>query len=199
MSTSTASRRRNSPAAKAKPERRLFSVDEYLRMAETGILKRGERVELIEGEIICLAAMGDRHVGCVLFLSDWFSERAHGRGVLSVQLPVRLTRRLDPEPDVVLLRPPVTRYRERGPTGEDVLLLIEVADTSLAYDRGRKLALYAREGIPEVWIVNLKQNQIEVHREPLGGRYQQTTVYERGSTVSPSAFPDLVLPVSEVL
>ena len=199
MRATTATRRRNEKTIEAPPGPRLFTVAEYLRMAEKGILKPGERVELIEGEIIRMAAMGDRHIGCIIVLTDGFGEHTRGRAAVSAQLPLRLTQHLEPEPDLMLLRPPSSRYREKAPATEDVLLVIEVSDTSLAYDRGRKLTLYAREGIPEVWIVNLRSKRIEVYREPSEGRYRETSIHERGSSVSPSAFPDLSLPVADVV
>jgi Uma2 family endonuclease len=181
------------------PSRRLFNVDEYYRMAEKGILQPDERVELIEGEIIEMAALGSPHGGCVMALNAWFLERIRGRAILGVQTPVRLSQRSEPEPDVMLLRPRRDYYRERHPEAEDVLLLIEVSDTSLRYDRGTKLPLYAREGVPEVWIVDLTGQRVEAYRTPLSGRYQESVVHDRGSSLAPAVFRDLIITVDEIL
>ena len=181
------------------PARRRFTVDEYYRMAAAGILHEDDRVELLEGEIVQMAPIGSRHAGCVITLDGWFNGLLGGRALVSVQNPVRLSQHLEPQPDLMLLRPRVDNYRRGHPTAEDVLLLIEVADATPAYDRGTKLPLYARAGITEVWIVDLDRERVEVYREPVGGRYQRGTVHERRSVIAPAAFPDIAITCDQIL
>ncbi|MGI8554167.1 MAG: Uma2 family endonuclease [Dehalococcoidia bacterium] len=190
---------RSSDATGVMPARRLFNVEEYERMGETGILHEEERVELLDGEILQMAAMGSRHAGCVEFLVEWFIARLAGRVIVRVQNPVRLRPRSQPEPDLALLRPRADRYRSAHPGPEDVYLIIEVAESSLAYDRDRKLPRYAKAGIPEVWIVDLIGERVSLYRAPHADRYQQISVAERGGTLTPEAFPELSLPVAELL
>lgn len=178
--------------------RRRFTVDEYHRMARAGILHEDDRIELIEGELIEMAAIGSRHMACVIELNRRFVLGLMDRAIVSIQNPVRLSSRSEPEPDVVLLRPRTDGYREALPGPEDVLLLNEVSDTTLAYDRGTKLALYAAAGIPEVWIWDLKRRRVLVHREPAGRSYRSVAVVTRGA-IAPAAFPDVLIPVSEIL
>ena len=179
--------------------RRRFTVDEYHCMGTAGILHEDDRVELVEGDIVEMSPIGDRHAGCVRYLLGWFNEQVRGRALVDVQNPIRLSQHLEPQPDVVLLRPRPDWYRRQHPAAEDILLLIEVADTSPAYDKGTKLPLYERAGIPEVWIVALEGERIEVYREPAGGRYRQVTVHERGSILAPGAFPDIGISCDEIL
>jgi Uma2 family endonuclease len=182
-----------------RPARRLLTVDEYYRMAEAGIFGPEERVELIDGEIIEMAAIGSRHAACVRVLSRWPILRTDDRAVLSPQLPLRLSQRAEPEPDIVLLRPRPDEYRDAHPGAEDVLLLIEVADSSLSFDRRRKLPIYARDGVPETWLGDLQHDRIEAHRRPEHGRYQDLETFPRGARLSPLAFPDLSIAVDEIL
>jgi Uma2 family endonuclease len=180
-------------------ERRLFDVVEYHRMAEVGILTEDERVELIDGEIFKMSPIGPRHARCVMFLTEVFIRRLEGRAVLSPQNPVRLHRRSEPEPDVVLLRPPLEAYALRTPGPSDTLLVVEVAETSQYRDRVVKLPRYAAAGVPEVWIVDIHASAVDVYREPLPDRYRRARRAVRGTNISPEAFPDLTLAVSEVL
>ena len=179
--------------------RRRFTVDEYDCMGRAGILHEDERVELIDGEIIQMAAMGARHASCIIFLTEWFILRLAGRALLSPQTPLRLGPRQEPEPDVALLRPRPDRYATGHPGPADVLLIIEVADTSLEYDRDVKLLRYAASGIPEVWIIDLEGERVLVYRRPHSGGYEYTETVELGGTLVPQAFPDLALPVAELL
>lgn len=195
--TGTSQRRRRRTAA-VPPEPRRFSVDEYYRMAEAGILGPDERVELLEGAIIEMAPIGSWHAYCVAWLTNWFSSRLMGRAVVWAQNPVRLDSGSEPEPDLALLRPPLERYRQRHPGPADVFLIVEVADTSLAYDRNQKRPLYAAAGIPEVWIVDLLAQQVIVCREPHGSGYRRVTAVSRDGTCSPEAFPDVALPVRDL-
>jgi len=181
------------------PVRRRFTVDEYHRMAEAGILHEDDRIELIDGEILCVAAIGSRHFASVNAFTGWFATRLAGRVIVSVQNPVRLSSGSEPEPDLALLRPRSDGYASALPGPDDVFLLIEVADTTLRYDRETKLPLYAEAGIPEVWIVDLQRERVLAYREPRAGDYQQVSTVVRGGTLSPAAFSDLTLPVAEIL
>jgi Uma2 family endonuclease len=184
----------------AEPLRRLFTRDEYYAMAEAGILRPEERVELIEGEIVRMAAIGNPHVGCVNRLVRQFSALvAVDRVVLSPQNPVNLTDISEPQPDVTLLRFREDFYGESRPTPEDVLLLVEVADSSLGFDRHTKIPLYARCGIPEAWLVNLVENVLEVHRTPSRDGYREVRRLRRGDRIAPLAFPDFEIPVDAIL
>jgi Uma2 family endonuclease len=185
--------------ARVELRRRRFTVEEYYRMAAAGILTEDDRVELIEGEIVQMTPIGAHHAACVVALTRRLVSALGDRALLSPQNPVRLPRDTEPQPDVVLLRPPERQYWGRTPRPEDVLLLVEVADTSYAYDRNVKIPLYARAAIPEVWIVDLAGEAIEVYREPGAGGYASSRRAGRGATVAPAAFPDVVLAVDEIV
>jgi Uma2 family endonuclease len=179
--------------------RRHFTVDEYYCMAKAGVLREDERVELLDGEIIEMSPIGGRHAGCVDDLGEWFILRLAGRARVRIQNPVRLSSGSEPEPDIALVRPRSDGYRRGHPGPGDVLLIIEVADTTLDYDRDTKLPFYAAAGIPEVWIWDLPGERVLVHREPVDGQYRRTSVIERGGVLSPEAFPDLELLVDDFL
>jgi Uma2 family endonuclease len=176
-----------------------FSVEDYYRMAEAGILAPDARVELIEGAIHDMSPIGPLHGGIVNRLIQIFTLRPKGRWIISAQNPVGLDRYSEPEPDLVLLKPAPDDYVSHHPVPEDVLLLIEVADTSLDFDRLKKIPIYARAGIPEVWIVNLRDSVIEVYREPHFSDYGQKTVACSGDKISPAAFSDTIVDVAALL
>jgi Uma2 family endonuclease len=180
-------------------ERRLFTVDEYHRMVDAGILNENDRVELIRGEIVRMAPIGSRHAGCVAALTQWLVTSLAGRAVIWPQNPVTLPPYSEPQPDIMLLVPRADFYRGGHPRSDDVLLLIEVADTTIRYDRRVKLPLYAEEGIREVWIVDLADDAVHVHRRPAGGGYQQVERLGGDASVAPEAFPDVVLSVAHIL
>lgn len=179
--------------------RRRFTVDEYEQMLELGIIREGERVHLIEGEIIQMAAMRSPHAARVRRTGSWFDRRVGDRANVSIQCPIRLPPRNEPEPDVALLRYRADSYANSHPGPDDVLLVIEVAHSSLARDRRRKIPLYARAGIREVWLVDLNGGTITLHREARGARYEDVTVHRRGDSISPVALSDLVIRVDEIL
>ncbi len=179
--------------------RRLFDVDEYHRMGEVGILTEDDRVELIDGEIVVMTPIGAPHARCVMFLNDVFVRRLEGRAVVSPQNPVRLHRRMEPQPDIMLLRPPLGRYAKNIPSPGDTLLVVEVAQSSQYHDRVVKLPRYAAAGIPEVWIVDLDAGVVDVHREPTADGYRVSRRLERHQEVAPEAFPDVVLAVDDIL
>lgn len=178
-------------------QRRRFTVEEYYRMAEVGILGPKDRVELIEGEIIRMSPIGPRRAACVAELTRRLVPAIGDRALLWPQNPVRLPRDTEPEPDIVLLRPRADRYAKDSARPEDVLLLIEVADTSYRFDRDVKLPLYARAGIPETWIIDLTHDAVEVYREPTAGGYAVSERVALGGRVAPTALPDVVLAVDD--
>ena len=152
-------------------ERQRFTVEDYYKMAEAGILKPEDRVELINGEIIKMSPIKSQHAGHVTRLNALLSKLIGDNALVSVQNPIRIDNFSEPEPDIALLKPVSHFYIEGHPEPKDVFLLIEVADSSLRYDQKVKLALYARAGIPEVWIINLLARCVEVYRQPEAGRY----------------------------
>lgn len=181
------------------PAKRRLTVDEYEVMERAGIFNPDEHVELLDGELIEMASMGSRHTGCVSWNSHWFEGRVSGRAIVRGQSAIRLPPFSEPEPDIVLARPRDDFYMTSHPEPADILLLIEVADTSIGLDRRIKLPLYAQAGIREVWIVNLDQRRVEVYREPEPGAYSSTTIYAGTDTFAPLAFPDLILDAGTVL
>jgi Uma2 family endonuclease len=184
----------------AEPRRRLFTSDEYCRMVEAGILTDRDRVELIRGEIVWKMSIGPRHLAFVDNLTELLVLRLAGRAIVSVQSAVVASDDSVPEPDLKILRrrSRSVPYKERLPHAEDVLLLIEVADSSLKYDRSTKLALYAEAGIAEYWIVNCPAESIEIHRRPEGGRYLDVVRVEGPGTVTLQPFPDVTLTLAEI-
>ncbi len=178
---------------------RRFTVDDFYRMAKAGILTEDDRVELVEGQIVEMAPIGDRHAADVARLTNVFGSQLAGRAIVWVQNPLRLDPHTELLPDVVLLRPRRDYYESGGATPSNVLLLVEVADSSVVYDRGTKLLIYARAGIPEVWLEDLTRNVIEVYRSPSPQGYQDTHRVGRGQRITPQAFPDLDLAVDDIL
>lgn len=179
--------------------RRLFTVDDYERMCETGILREDDKVELIGGEITQMAAVGRRHASCVNLLNDFLTELRKRRFIVSVQNPIRLHDFSEPEPDIALLIRSEDFYRHRVPSAADVLLVIEVSDSSLEYDRRTKLPDYARSGIKEFWIVNLVEERIEIYTEPVGNKYEKVTYVEQGEALASVTIPDLTLDSAALL
>mgnify|MGYP005848610191 CR=1 FL=1 len=180
--------------------RRRFTVDEYHRMAEAGILHEDDRVELLEGEIVEMSPIGWRHQGCVNRLTYWLIAALQDRAVVQPQGPIRLGPDSEPQPDLVVLRPRADFYAEGGPGPEDVLWLVEISDTSLRYDREVKVPLYGRYGIPEVWVVDLVEERVFVHRDPHpAAGYRSVRVLGRGARLAPQAFPDVELAVGDIL
>jgi Uma2 family endonuclease len=176
-----------------------FTVAEYHRLAELGILHEDDRVELLDGKVVVMTPIGPRHAGCVDRLTRLFSLRASDLAAVRVQSPVVLGERAEPEPDVSLLRLPIERYASAHPRPVDVMLIIEVADTSLDYDRDVKLPLYASAGIPEVWLVDLEGERITLHRAPGPDGYRDVTTASRGHSITPRLLPDGTLAVDEIL
>jgi Uma2 family endonuclease len=185
-------------AVETEVARRLFTRAEYYRMAEVGILKPTDRVELIRGEIVQLSPIGPRHSAFVNNLTQLLVLRLAGRAIVSVQNPVVVDDYSEPQPDLVLLRRRAVPYKEAHGTPEDVLLLIEVAETSMRYDRTTKLRLYAEAGVPEYWIVDCIAESIEVYRSPGAEGYRDVSRVAGATNIGPQALDDVVLPVPEI-
>jgi Uma2 family endonuclease len=168
-------------------------------MAQTGILKPDARVELIDGEIVEMSPIGSRHMATVNRLMTFFVPRLLGAAIVQIQGPIALGDNGEPEPDLALLRHRDDFYGTAHATEEAALLVVEVADTSERYDRRTKGPLYARYGIPELWIVELNCNRITRHLDPTPSGYGTTRVYRRGESLSPLAFPNLVIAVDDIL
>ncbi len=176
-----------------------ITVDEYERMGEAGIFHPDVRLELLEGEIYQMSPIGITHAACVDYLSRFFNRYFGDRVIVRVQNPIRLNDLSEPQPDVALLRWRDDFYRRAHPTPADVLLVVEVADSTVETDRSYKVPLYARAGIPEVWLVNLPEERIELFAEPDGGAYQVTRDFERGEDVESHGVANLRVGVADVL
>jgi Uma2 family endonuclease len=177
--------------------RRLLTVDEYHQMGEAGILTEDDRVELIEGELVAMAPIGSEHIAASNSLNRLLVLAVGDRGIVSVGNPVRLNRHSEPQPDFSVLKPR-DDYRKMLPRPEDTLLAVEVANTSLDYDRKVKLALYARSGIPEVWIVNLAANEVEVYRSPVADNYTVVARAGLAATLTIAALLGVSIPVARI-
>jgi len=176
-----------------------FTVDDYHRLAELGVLGEDDRVELLDGQIVQMTPIGPDHAGCVDELTRLLSRLAGSSAIVRVQNPVILGQRGEPQPDLTLLRPRPGGYRKAHPRPADVLLVIEVADSSLESDRDVKLPLYAAAEIPEVWLVDLVHEAIEVHREPTPEGYREMRTVTRGGTLASLQLPAVIMSVDEVL
>lgn len=176
--------------------RRRFTRAEYQRMGEVGILGEDDRVELIRGEIVEMSPIGHRHSAFIGNLTQLLVTRLAGRALVWVQNPIALTDDTEPQPDLSVLRHRTVPYKEREAYPEDVLLLIEVADSSLAYDRSTKLRLYAEARIPEYWIVDCSAETVDVHRDPGPAGYQD--VRRASATLTLQALPDVELTLGDI-
>ena len=180
------------------PMRLRFSVDEYYKMIELGLIKDYEKAEIIDGELIKKMTIGDRHAFVVDFLTNFFIKTLPDSIRVRVQNPLHLTNYDEPEPDIVLAD--LSKYDgKRHPRPAETILVVEVSDSTLKYDRDTKLPLYAAAGIPEAWIVNLPNNIIEIHQQPSMGIYQLTKIYKRGETVNSAILADLTFEVDSIL
>ena len=179
-------------------EKRKFTVAEYYRMAEVGILHHTERVELLDGEIIVMAPMGDRHANGVRRIGQALQRMARLAVTVSVQCPLRLDDLSEPEPDIALLR-----FREDGyithPGPADTLVVMEVSDSTLDFDREVKSKRYAAAGIPEMWVMNLPGDCLDRLDQPGPAGYARHTIFRRGEKISPAALPDLAFAVADLL
>jgi Uma2 family endonuclease len=183
----------------AEVQTRRFTADEFYRMAEAGIFGPDERVELIEGEIIEMSPIGDRHLVCVNQAMELFVLAFAGKAKVSIQNAVRLNSRNVPQPDVVLFKPNAEYRTTTRPKAENCFLVIEVSDTSLRYDTNVKVPIYAKTGVPEVWIEDLKRDLLVVYRNPSGKGYETKVTLTPDDFISLPAFPDISFSVRELL
>jgi Uma2 family endonuclease len=180
-------------------KRHKLDVVQYHRIGETGVFEGHERVELIEGEIVEMAPTGGAHAGTTNDLNQMLVLATGDRALVTVGNPVRLDRYNEPQPDFALLRPRANSYCDAHPTAADTLLLIEVAESSLRYDRKVKLPLYARHGVPELWIVDLEGGAIEVCREPRGDGYAAWSRVAPGEVLEPTLLPGVRIAVADII
>lgn len=181
------------------PTRLLFDVDDYHALGRIGFFGNDRRLELIDGEILEMTPIGPEHANCVRRLNALFSSRLGGRAVIDAQGPVRLGNLSEPQPDLTLLEPPLHRYDHRHAMADDVLLVVEVSDTTLRFDRKVKAPLYARQRLGELWVIDLNAGVVEVHRQPSAEGYRTVERHGRGDVIVPQALPDLVVSVEEIL
>jgi len=180
--------------------RHRFTVEEYHRLGEVGILPEDSRIELIAGDIVVREPIGSYHAGTVNRLNRLWTSILGERAVVQVQNPVELAKDdSEVQPDVTLLRPRADFYAARHPVAADVLLLIEVADTSLPRDRRVKMPLYARAGVSEAWLVDLTTDRVEVYRRPTARGYGDVRALGRGEAIAPEAFPHLTIAIADLL
>jgi Uma2 family endonuclease len=177
---------------------RRFTVDEYHRMAEVGILGPDDRVELLDGEIVEMSPIGARHAATVTRLEHLFHRLVGDRAIVRGQNPVRSDQYSEPEPDLALVTPRADFYAEGHPAPRDILLIVEVSDTSLGYDRLRKVPNYARAGIPEVWLADLSMNRVERYREPSGDAYADRQILGPEAALTPLLLPDVTIRVGDL-
>ena len=179
--------------------RKLFTTDDVLKMAEAGLFGPDERIELIDGEIIEMSPVGDRHVMCVNRATIFFIEAFGRSAIVSIQNAVHLNIYNMPQPDVVVFKPRADFYFPDRATPADVLFIVEVSDSTLRRDRTIKLPRFAASGIPEVWIEDLKHDLILVYRDPEGSQYRTQLTFHRGDSISPLAFPKSAFRVDDLI
>jgi len=168
-------------------------------MGEAGIFTEDDRVELLAGQIVDMTPIGSRHAGCVTLLTHLFAPHVGEAFQLRIQHPVQLDDYSEPQPDVAVVKPRANFYRDAHPRPSDVLLLIEVADTSIEIDRTEKIPLYARSGVPEVWIVDLNAGQVDVYRDPASGGYRVHETVARGGSLRPAALSRVELSADSLI
>ena len=183
----------------AQIERYPITTDLYHQMIERGILTENDKIELLEGELIKMSAVGPRHAACVERLSDYLKDELGIVVSIRHQNPVELSDYSEPEPDIAVIKRRADYYLHAHPQPGDVLLLVEVADSTLKKDRGVKLGAYAQAGIAEYWIVNLVDDLIEVYTNPTGNTYQNVRLVRRDETLALQALPTITLQSDEVL
>jgi hypothetical protein len=176
-----------------------FTADEFEQMGRAGILHEDQRLELIDGFILEMSPIGSKHVVAMACLNEILVLQWAGRLTVSVQSPIRLGPRNEPLPALAVLRHRPRHYANALPTPPDVLLVIEISDTSIEYDRDTKIPLYAKAGIPEAWLVDLQAETITVYREPAPEGYRQAQQYGRGEKVKSASVPGLEVEVNAVL
>lgn len=178
--------------------RRRFTVDEYEQMGQAGILQREDRVELIDGEVVTKMTVGTRHAAVVARLNHRFVLSTGGHAIVRVQLPVRLDRFNEPEPDLALLRPRADFYETAHPGPSDILLVVEVAESSIRYDRTVKARLYARMRVVEYWLVDLNADVVTRYTDPADGSYRRVAAVSPDEPIAPGLLPACVLTTRDI-
>lgn len=179
--------------------RKKFCTEETHKMMEVGILPEESGWELIDGEIIHRMTIGSKHAGTVKKLNRILTNLLGEKAIVSIQDPIHVDEYNEPEPDIALLKPREDFYTENYPLPEDVLLLVEVSDSTVEFDREVKKNLYAEAGIAEFWLVNLKENTLEVYSQPKNGTYRLAQILEKGETVKSNTIENLSLDVEQIL
>lgn len=179
--------------------RHRLTVDDYYKMADTGVLGPEAKVELINGEIIDMPPMGSRHGSRVMRLERLLHSAVRTQAMVRTQMPLRLNKFDEPEPDLALVKPRDDFYEGAHPSAPDTLLAIEVAETSARYDREIKVPLYAKHGVPEVWIVDLEAGLVRFYRQPVGERYTDITATETPGPTPVAALPGITIDLTDVL
>ncbi len=176
-----------------------FTVEEFHKMTEAGILPEESGWEIIDGYIVDKMSIGSKHAGTVKRLSEMLRDLTRSQAIVSIQDPVHIDKYNEPEPDIALLKRRDDFYTESHPMPDDVLLLIEISDSTVETDRTVKKTLYAEAGIEEFWLVNLQENTIECYSSPKNGSYRLAQIFETGETVASKKIENLVLQVEEIL
>jgi Uma2 family endonuclease len=179
--------------------KRLFTVYDYHKMADAGILRAGDRVELIRGEVIQMSPIHPPHNGTIHRANQSLVRIVGDRAIVGVQGAIRLDDWDEPQPDLYLLRPKEDFYTSRHAGPADILLIIEVADSSLEYARTVKMQLYAETGVPEYWISNIVDDCVIAFSDASGGTYRKIQQFRRGEKLSPQLLPDCLIPIDALL
>ena len=179
--------------------KKRFTADDYQRMGQVGILSGDDRVELIDGEVVAMTPIGARHCACVDGVNRAMVIGAGDTAIVRVQGSVRLNLYTEPEPDVVLLRPRSDFYASQHPGPADILLIVEIAESSIDYDRDVKARIYAESGVPEYWLADLTANLVSCYSTPSEGTYRSVQQYHRGQTITPQMLPQCPVAVDLLL
>lgn len=181
------------------PQRRPFTRSEYYLMAKSGVFGPEERVELIEGDILTKAPIGPSHNYGVYILSNIIRTTFDAGYMVCIQSSLSLTDNNEPQPDIMVVLDKGLEYSKRNPNASEAVLVIEIAESTLEYDRKIKAGLYAKAGIPEYWIVNLVNRNLEVYRNPNGASYESVQVYEIGQSIQPLRSPGISIPIADFI
>lgn len=178
--------------------RKKFTVGQYHQMIESGILTDRDHVELIQGEIIEMSPVGRHHAACVDRLTELLVLKLFRKALIRVQSPILLSDNSEPQPDLSILQRREDFYNAGHPTPNNIFALVEVSDSTIEFDRDVKVPIYAQEQIPEIWLVNLNNTQIERYCQPIDDTYQQRQIFHLGETLNFQAFPDVPIEVNQV-
>lgn len=178
---------------------RLFTVKEYDQMIAAGVFHEDDRLELLGGNIVQMSPIGIPHAACVNRLNQILTINLISKAIISVQNPIHLDQQSEPEPDIAVLQPRADFYADGHPEPEDIFLLVEVADSSLDYDREIKIPRYAQAGIPEVWLVDVENGSLTIYRQPTANGYTFQQIMRGGDSLALRAFPDVMVTAVDIL